>query len=73
LDRSQRATSTGAILIGAGLGLGGVEMVTTHEEAVRLAADCNRELATRKEQGAQLRILPALAPGHAGLLARLTF
>ena len=83
VDRSQRATTGGAILIGAGVGLGGAlvvlglstpEMVTTPEETVRLAADYNRELANRKEkEGARLRIVPALAPGYAGLSARLTF
>lgn len=82
VDRSQRGTTTGAILIGAGLGVGGAlivlglstpEMVTSPEETVRLAADYNRGLVTRKDEGAHLRVLPALAPGYAGLSARLTF
>ena len=83
VDRSQRATTNAAILIGAGVGLGGAlfvlglatpEMVTTAEETVRLAADYNREPTTRKgEEGARLKIVPALAPGYAGLSARLTF
>jgi hypothetical protein len=83
VDRSQRATTTGAILIGAGVGLGGAllvlgvstsEMVTTHEETVRLAADYNHGLAAGKQtEGAHFQLLPALGPGYAGLSARLTF
>lgn len=83
VDRSQRATTTGAILIAAGVGLGGAlfvlgvstsEMVTTHEETVRLAADYNHGLAAGKgTERAHFQLLPALGPGYAGLSARLTF
>ena len=83
MDRSQRATTTGAILIAAGVGLGGAlfvlgvstsEMVTTHEETVRLAADYNHGLAAGKgTERAHFQLLPALGPGYAGLSARLTF
>ena len=85
VDRSQRATTTGAILIGAGVGVGGAlfalglstsETVTTHEETVRLAADYNRGLAPGAAKGTErthFQLLPALGPGYAGLSARLTF
>jgi hypothetical protein len=85
VERSQRATTTGAILIGAGVGLGGAlfalglstsETVTTHEETVRLAADYNHGLganAGKRTERTRFRLLPALGPGYAGLSARLTF
>lgn len=85
VDRSQRATTTGAILIGAGVGIGGAlfalglstsETVTTHEETVRLAADYNHGLAAdagKRTERTRFRLLPALGPGYAGLSARLTF
>jgi hypothetical protein len=83
VDRSQRATTTGALLVGAGVGVGGAllalgistsEMVTTHEETVRLAADYNHGLAAEKRaERPHFRLLPALGPGYAGLSARLTF
>ena len=58
----------------AGLGLSTPEMVTTHEETVRLAADYNHELAAGKQPvRSQFQLFPAFAPEYAGLAARLTF
>ena len=83
VERSQKATTTGALLIGAGVALGGAlivwgittpEMVTTPEETVRLAADYNLELSRKhRASGARLRLVPALAPGYTGLTVRLSF
>ena len=50
------------------------EMVTTPQETVKLAADYNRALSKKYgAPGATFHLLPALAPGYAGLVARLTF
>ena len=50
------------------------EMVTTPRETLRLAADHNLGLARKHDaRGARLQLIPTLAPGHAGLVARLTF
>jgi hypothetical protein len=50
------------------------EMVTAPNETVRLAADYNLALARKHgATGARLQLIPSLAPGQAGLLARLTF
>ena len=83
VEQSSRATTAGALLIGAGVALGGAlivwgittpEMVTTREETVRLASDYNRGLGQRHgATGVRLELLPAIAPGFAGLSARLRF
>ena len=83
IDSSTKTTTTGVLILAAGLTTGaglftwGVltpEMVTTPNETVRLAADYNLALARKHgAAGARLQILPSLAPGHAGLLARVSF
>ncbi|MGZ3446604.1 MAG: hypothetical protein ACXWLG_14855 [Myxococcaceae bacterium] len=50
------------------------EMVTTPQETLTLATGYNRGLSKKYgAPGATFRLLPALAPGYAGLVARLTF
>ncbi len=83
VEQSSKATTAGALLIGAGVALGGAfivwgvstpEMVTPREETLQLATDYNRALGrSHGATGARLEILPAVAPGFAGLSARLTF
>jgi hypothetical protein len=83
VDSHQSTTTAGALIlvtgaaIGAGLFTWGAmipEMVTSPRETLRLAADHNLELARKHgAKDAQLQLIPTLAPGHAGLLARLTF
>ncbi|HVP60852.1 MAG TPA: hypothetical protein VMT11_09855 [Myxococcaceae bacterium] len=83
VDRSQRANTTGALLIGAGVALGGAlivwgittpEMVTTQEETVRLAADYNLALSRKHAAtGSRFQLVPSFAPGYAGLTGRLSF
>jgi len=83
VDSSTSATSAGALILGAGLVLGaglftwGVltpDMVTTPTETVRLAADYNLALARKHgATGARLQLIPSLAPGQVGLLARVSF
>jgi len=83
IDSSTTATTTGVLILAAGLTVGaglftwGVltpEMVTTPNDTVRLATDYNLELARKHgAAGARLQIFPSLAPGHAGLLARVSF
>ena len=49
-------------------------MVTTPTETVRLAADYNLALARKHgATGARLQLIPSLAPGQVGLLARVSF
>ncbi|HVP60853.1 MAG TPA: hypothetical protein VMT11_09860 [Myxococcaceae bacterium] len=82
LDSANHATTAGTILLGAGLALGtGLitwgalipEMVTSPQETLRLAADYNLALARKHgATGARLQLVPSLAPGYAGLTARLT-
>jgi hypothetical protein len=83
VDSHKSTTTAGALILVAGVALGtGLftwgamtpEMVTSPRETLRLAADHNLELARKHgAKGAQLQLIPTLAPGHAGLLARLTF
>jgi hypothetical protein len=49
-------------------------VVTTPTETVRLAADYNLALARKHgATGARFQLIPSLAPGQAGLLARVSF
>lgn len=83
VDRSTKATMNGALLIGAGVALGGAlivwgiatpEMVTTRAETLQLATRYNRTLGQKNgATAARLELLPAISPGYAGLAARLTF
>lgn len=86
VSRHQNTTNTGVAIIGAtvvaaaGLLTWGLlipEMVTPPEETVRLATEYNRALGQKygasSSSGVDLRIVPALAPGYAGLTARLRF
>jgi hypothetical protein len=83
VDRHQQTLIIGTAIIAAtvvvagGLFTWGVltqEMVTTPDETVRLAVGYNRSLAQKHgATGARLRLVPALAPGYAGLTARLSF
>ena len=83
IDSASHTTTTGALILAAGIALGtGLitwgafipEMVTTPTETVRLATDHNLALAHKHgATGARLQILPTIAPGHAGLLARVSF
>ncbi len=82
-DRASKAQMGGALLIGAGLVLGGVlivwgmnvpEMVTAPEETLRLATEHNRTLAGKNgATGVRFELVPAVSPRFAGLSARLTF
>lgn len=83
VDSSTSSTSAGALILGAGLVVGAglvtwglltPDMVTTPTETVRLAADYNLALARKHgATGARLQLIPSLAPGQAGLLARVSF
>jgi hypothetical protein len=83
VDRSKATTLHGSLIIGAGVVVAASlltwaflipEMVTTPEETVHLATQYNRELSKKYgATGARLRIVPSLAPGYAGLTARVTF
>ena len=83
VDRSRAATIHGSLLIGAGVVVAASlltwaflipEMVTTPEETLHLATQYNRELSKKYgATGASLQIVPSLAPGYAGLTARVTF
>jgi hypothetical protein len=83
VDRNTRTTLIGSVIIGAGVVVGASlltwaclipEMVTTPDETVRLATGFNRDLARKYgATGASFQILPSIAPGYAGLSARLTF
>ena len=83
VDRNHQTTTIGTVLIASGVVLGGglftwamtiPEMVTTPEESTRLALEHDRALAKKYgAPAARLDILPAIAPGFAGLAARLTF
>ena len=83
VDRHQHTQTIGIAIIGAAVVVAGglltwglltPEMVTTPEETVRLAVGYNRALAQKHgATGSRLRVLPVLAPGFAGLTARLSF
>jgi len=83
VDRNTKTTLAGSLIIGAGVVVAASlltwallipEMVTAPEETVRLATEYNRGLARKHgATGARLQFLPALAPGYAGLTARLSF
>ena len=83
VDRANKTTAIGSGLILAGVVVGVSlftwaclipEMVTSPEETVHLATEYNRELARKHgATGAKLQLVPALAPGYQGLVARLTF
>ncbi|HSP19305.1 MAG TPA: hypothetical protein VLQ79_07320 [Myxococcaceae bacterium] len=50
------------------------EMVTTPQETLTLATGYNRALSKKfAPPAATLRVFPTFAPGHVGLVARLTF
>lgn len=85
-SRAEKAQMGGALLAGAGLALGGAlivwgmnvpEMVTSVDETRRLATEYNetlsRKLGGSPPAGLRWQLRPALAPGYAGLVARLTF
>ena len=83
VDRSKATTLHGSLIIGAGVVVAASlltwaclipEMVTTPEETLHLATQYNRELAKKYgATGASLQIVPSLAPGYAGLTARVSF
>jgi len=83
LDSNSKTTTAGAILLVAGIAVGtGLmtwgalipTMVTPRQETLQLATEHNFALSRKHGgEGARLQILPTLAPGHAGLVARLTF
>ena len=83
VDRSNKATMNGALLIGAGVALGGAfivwgiatpQMVTPREETLRLATEYNRDLGRKNgASGLRFQILPSVAAGGARLALRLTF
>ncbi|HET9158282.1 MAG TPA: hypothetical protein VFN91_16525, partial [Myxococcaceae bacterium] len=74
LDASSKRTTSGVLILAAGLTLGAglftwgasvPEMVTTPDETVRLATDYNLGLARKHgAAGARLQLVPTLAPGH---------
>jgi hypothetical protein len=83
VDRNKATTLYGSLIIVAGVVVAASlltwaflipEMVTTPEETVHLATEHNRDLARNYgATGASLQILPSIAPGYAGLTARLRF
>jgi hypothetical protein len=87
LDRASKAQMTGAFILGASLAVGGVlfvwgmnipEMVTPAEQTLKMATDYNRTLSIKNggsppSSKVQFRLVPSVAPGYAGLTARLTF
>lgn len=87
LDRASKAQMTGAFILGASLAVGGVlfvwgmnipEMVTPAEDTLKMATEYNRTLSVKNggsppSSKVQFRIVPSVAPGYAGLTARLTF
>lgn len=83
VDSNKNTTTAGVFILVAGLGLGtGLitwgaftpEMVTTSGETLRLVADHNLALGRKHgAAGARLQLIPSIAPGYAGLQARLTF
>jgi hypothetical protein len=83
LESSSRTSTAGALILTAGLAVGtGLftwgaltpEMVTTPNETVRLATEYNLAVAQKHgATGARLQLVPSLGPGHAGLLARVSF
>ena len=83
LESASKRTTTGAVILAAGLTLGTAlfswgafapAMVTSPDETVRLATDYNLGLARKHgASGARLQLVPSLAPGQAGLLARVSF
>jgi hypothetical protein len=83
VDSNKSTTTAGALILVTGVALGAglftwgaltPEMVTTPRETLRLVADHNLGLARKHgARGARLQLIPAIAPGHAGLVARLTF
>jgi hypothetical protein len=87
LDRASKAQMTGAFILGASLAVGGVlfvwgmnipEMVTPAETTLKMATEYNRALSVKNggsppSSKVRFRIVPSVAPGYAGLTARLTF
>ncbi|HUM11307.1 MAG TPA: hypothetical protein VLT82_10200 [Myxococcaceae bacterium] len=87
LDQASRAQMTGAFILGASLAVGGVlyvwgmnipEMVTPADQTLKMATEYNQALAVRHgasapSSGVRFQLLPAVAPGYAGLTAKLTF
>jgi hypothetical protein len=86
-DRASKAQMTGAFILGAGLAVGGVlfvwgmnipEMVTPAEQTLKMATEYNQSLAIKHgasppSSGVKFRLAPSVAPGYAGLTAKLTF
>ncbi len=87
LDRASKAQMTGAFILGASLAVGGVlfvwgmnipERVTPAEDTLKMATEYNRTLSVKNggsppSSKVQFRLVPSVAPGYAGLTARLTF
>ena len=87
LDRASKAQMTGAFILGASLAVGGVlfvwgmnipEMVTPAEQTLKMATEYNRTLSVKHggsppSSGVRFQLVPAVAPGYAGLAARLSF
>jgi len=87
LDRASKAQMTGAFILGASLAVGGVlfvwgmnipEMVTPADQTLKMGTEYNRTLSVKHggsppSSGIRFRLLPAVAPGYAGLTARLSF
>lgn len=86
-DRASKAQMTGAFILGAGLAVGGVlfvwgmnipEMVTPAEDTLKMATEYNQTLSVKNggsppSSKVRFRLAPSVAPGYAGLTARLTF
>jgi hypothetical protein len=87
LDQASKAQMTGAFILGASLAVGGVlfvwgmnipEMVTPAEQTLKMATEYNRGLSVKHggsppSSGVRFQLVPAVAPGYAGLAARLSF
>jgi hypothetical protein len=83
IESSSRTSTAGALILTAGLTVGAglftwgaliPEMVTSPNETVRLATGYNLALAEKHgATGARLQIIPSLSPGHAGLIARVSY
>ena len=86
-ERASKAQMSGAFVLGASLAVGGVlfvwgmnipEMVTPADQTLKMATEYNRALAVKNgastpSSGVRFQLLPAVAPGYAGLAARLSF
>ncbi len=84
MDKAQKTSLYGALLIGGGVVVGGLlmtiaaltpDMVTTPEETARLADQYNRNLSKRLSSMSEPRVqvAPVFGKDGGGIAARFTF